>query len=82
MKNKNSADGRRKIKKDFFSYTNTASGLPEDACDMVNRYGTYEIQPTADTDNNYPAIAQGYNRKNVKTDRQNGKSADKKRPLW
>lgn len=26
---------------------------------MVNQYGTYNIQKTADTDNAYPAIAQG-----------------------
>ncbi len=27
--------------------------------DQVNKYGTYNIQPTADTDNEFPAIAQG-----------------------
>ena len=32
---------------------------PEDVFDMVNKYGTYNIQKTADTDNAYPAIAQG-----------------------
>lgn len=30
-----------------------------DAFDMVNRYGTYNIQPTADTENLFPTIAQG-----------------------
>lgn len=31
-----------------------------DSCfDMVNQYGTYEIQRTADTGNFFPAIAQG-----------------------
>jgi len=34
-------------------------GDPEDCLEMVNRYGTYNIQPTADADNFYPAIAQG-----------------------
>ena len=34
-------------------------GQPDDCFDMVNKYGTYNIQPTADTDNEYPAIAQG-----------------------
>ncbi len=29
------------------------------AFDMVNKYGTYEIQPSNDTDNTFPAIAQG-----------------------
>ena len=42
-----------------------------DSIDMVNRYGTYEIQYTADTENQYPTIAQGYNKKNVKTDCEN-----------
>ncbi len=31
----------------------------EDAFDMVNKYGTYNIQPTANTDNEFPCIAQG-----------------------
>ncbi len=34
---------------------------PETAEEMVNSYGTYNIQPTADTDNDFPAIAQGEN---------------------
>lgn len=34
-------------------------GEPENAFEMVNKYGTYEIQPTSDTDNEFPAIAQG-----------------------
>lgn len=34
-------------------------GLPETAEEMVNKYGTYEIQPTADSDHLFPAIAQG-----------------------
>lgn len=37
--------------------------------DLVNKYGTYNIQPTADTDNAFPKIAQGLpdeeNRKDV-----------------
>ena len=39
--------------------------------DLVNEYGTYEIQPTADTENQYPAIAQGFNSEIIQTDRQN-----------
>ena len=35
-------------------------GQPETAEDMVNKYGTYNIQPTADTDNSFPKIAQGF----------------------
>lgn len=34
-------------------------GNPETAFEMVNKYGTYEIQPTADTENPFPTIAQG-----------------------
>lgn len=41
------------------------------AVDMINRYGTYEIQPTADTDNMYPAIAQGYNKNIITNDCEN-----------
>ncbi|MEA4965760.1 MAG: hypothetical protein VB055_08060 [Oscillospiraceae bacterium] len=36
------------------------SGQPDSCWDMVNKYGTYEIQPTQDADNTYPTIAQGY----------------------
>lgn len=32
---------------------------PDDSFDYVNMYGTYNIQPTADHGNEYPAIAQG-----------------------
>ena len=34
-------------------------GNEDDCFDMVNQYGTYEIQRTADTGNIFPAIAQG-----------------------
>lgn len=34
-------------------------GEPFDSFDMVNKYGTYNIQPTADTHHDYPKIAQG-----------------------
>ncbi len=32
---------------------------PETPFEMVNKYGTYEIQPTSETDNEFPTIAQG-----------------------
>ena len=35
-------------------------GQPDSCWEMVNRWGTYEVQATQDTDNPYPAIAQGY----------------------
>ncbi|MBR7133371.1 MAG: hypothetical protein IKD04_07540 [Clostridia bacterium] len=44
---------------------------PGTAEEMVNFYGTYEIQRTADTDNQYPAIAQGFNKKIIKHDCEN-----------
>lgn len=34
-------------------------GSPETAEEMINKYGTYEIQPTADSDHVFPTIAQG-----------------------
>ena len=36
------------------------TGQPENAFELINKYGTYNIQPTADSDNRYPTIAQGY----------------------
>ncbi len=35
------------------------SSCPETVEEMINTYGTYNIQPTADTFNDFPAIAQG-----------------------
>lgn len=35
------------------------SGDPVDCTQLVNKYGTYEIQPTSDTDNVFPTIAAG-----------------------
>ncbi|MBQ2287001.1 MAG: hypothetical protein U0K18_07140 [Acutalibacteraceae bacterium] len=43
-------------------------GMPETAFDMVNRYGTYNIQSTAETENMYPAVAQGFNDGIIETD--------------
>ena len=44
---------------------------PETAEEQVNCFGTYEIQSTADSDDFYPAIAQGFNEKLIKTDCKN-----------
>lgn len=41
-------------------------GNPEDVFDMINKYGTYEIQPTADTENTFPLISSGLADKNKK----------------
>ena len=35
------------------------SSPPENVKDLINRYGTYNIQPTADTENVFPLIAPG-----------------------
>ncbi|MDO4608135.1 MAG: hypothetical protein Q4B40_02960 [Clostridia bacterium] len=34
-------------------------GQPQTSTELINKYGTYEIQPTADSDNDFPKIAQG-----------------------
>ena len=34
-------------------------GQPESCADLVNKYGTYNIQPTSDTENLFPLIAPG-----------------------
>ena len=34
-------------------------GQPESCADLVNKYGTYNIQPTSDTENLFPMIAPG-----------------------
>lgn len=31
-------------------------GAPQDCFDLVNQYGTYNIQPTTDTENLFPLI--------------------------
>ncbi len=41
------------------SANNNEIGNAETAFELVNKYGTYEIQPTADTENPFPKIAQG-----------------------
>ena len=50
---------------------------PYDSFQLVNKYGTYEIQPTADTDNKFPAIAQGFVRKEQERERLDEKKGDK-----
>ncbi len=32
---------------------------PEDVFELINKYGTYNIQPTSDSGNEYPAVSQG-----------------------
>ena len=35
---------------------NPVHGEPVDVWDQVNKYGTYEVQDTTDTDNTFPTI--------------------------
>ena len=54
----------RKKKEAGFPYDATPdvhrfSGDVDSCFDLVNRYGTYEIQRTVDTDNMFPLIMQG-----------------------
>lgn len=37
--------------------------IEEDSFDMVTKYGRCNVQPTNDTDNTFPAIAQGLAKK-------------------
>ncbi len=34
-------------------------GQPETATELIHKYGTYEIQPTLDSDNEFPKIGAG-----------------------
>lgn len=38
---------------------NAVVGQPENVFELINKYGTYEIQPTDDSDNKFPTISQG-----------------------
>ena len=38
---------------------NAIMDQPESVFDLINKYGTYQVQPTADTENEFPHIAQG-----------------------
>lgn len=37
----------------------SVTGEPETSYEMLRKYGTYEIQPTADTKHDFPTVAQG-----------------------
>lgn len=39
--------------------TEPVSGQPETCDELISKYGTYEIQPTNDSDNAFPKISQG-----------------------
>lgn len=48
----------------------SVTGEPEDVFDMVNKYGTYNIQPTAQTENSFPYISQGLPKKKQKQQKE------------
>ncbi len=52
---------------------NNITGNPDTCEEMVTRYGTYEIQATADTQNLFPAIAQGLVRQKPKNNKKSQK---------
>ena len=70
--------GKKRLPVDDIS-SEPFGGMPETAFEMVNRYGTYEIQATADTENMYPAIAQGFNKGIIKTNRDNPTEKNRKK---
>lgn len=50
---------------------------PDDSFQIINKYGTYEIQPTADTDNKFPTIAQGFVKSEQKRELVDEESGEK-----
>ena len=59
------------------------SSQPENAFEMVNFYGTYNIQPTQVSDNTYPAIGQGLDKMSAERlgkEAEGWKKEDSKKP--
>ncbi len=46
------------------------TGNPDTCDEMITRYGTYNIQATADTQNIFPTIAQGLVRQKPKKNKE------------
>ena len=40
---------------------------PENCAEILHKYGTYELQPTSATENDFPKIAQGLPEKELRT---------------
>ena len=49
--------------------SNSIQGQPQNVFELINKYGTYNIQPTDDSDNSFPKIAQGLPKNNHKKPR-------------
>ncbi|MDO4811072.1 MAG: hypothetical protein Q3985_03910 [Eubacteriales bacterium] len=47
------------------------NGIPQSCFDLVNQYGTYNIQPTSHTENLFPLIGHGLPKKwqNIRIDK-------------
>lgn len=77
MKNE---DSKKSKAKQEIPANNIVSQPQHSVYEMINKYGTYEIQPTADSDNDFPKIAQGLpkekNRKIVDKDWDGYKAKD------
>ena len=54
---------KRKLPHDATPDVHCFPGVPESTRDIINMYGTYDIQPTADTENVFPLIAPGLPKK-------------------
>jgi ATP-dependent DNA helicase RecG len=50
---------KKPIINDQNEFSDPVLGQPETAFELVNKYGTYEIQPTEDSGNDFPTIASG-----------------------
>lgn len=44
---------------DLVPSAHNVSAQPKNSIEQINKYGTYNIQPTNDSDNSFPKIAQG-----------------------
>ena len=51
--------GPRGLPRDSTPDVHQFRGVPESCFDLVNQYGTYEIQPTTNTENVFPLIGHG-----------------------
>ena len=54
-------DKKRKKERDVVTEISSEAVMsqPRDCFELINKYGTYEIQPTSDSDQDFPKIAQG-----------------------
>ena len=50
---------KRGTPRDETPMVNAFPGDPDDYFDLVNKYGTYNVQPTADGDHLFPLIGPG-----------------------